>query len=713
MLQVVQYQKDGKLRVEELPAPQCIDNGILVNNRFSLISAGTEKTSVSNAQGSLISRAKKQPDQVKLVLDFIKKEGLIATLNRVFNKLDSFKSLGYSTSGVVVESRCPEFSPGDRVACAGAGYAVHSEYITVPKNLAVKIPENVSFEDAAYTTVASIALQGVRQADIKLGESVAVIGLGLIGQITVQMLKAAGCRVAGLDINSNLFDTAKAYGCDECYFSSSEYIKNLLAFTGGIGFDAVIITASASSDQPVDLAMKITRKKGKVVVVGAVGMNINRSPFYEKEIDFKISCSYGPGRYDANYELLGNDYPVAYVRWTENRNMQSVLQLISEKKLNVNALNTHTFDIQNAADAYRLITGEIKEKYLGILLKYQDKSDKEIVRTFKSTAGNNKIEDIKIGFIGAGTFGQNYLLPAIKKTNSQLISVSTATPVNAKTVADKFGFINCSTDSLSIINDPNVNTVFCSSLHNSHSEYVLASVKAGKPIFIEKPLCVNREQLAEIDNAVIAHNGRIMVGFNRRFSKSFTAVKHFFSTKSSPMNIMYRVNAGTLPKTHWSYHPEQGNGRIIGEACHFIDCMCYLTGSVPVSVYAESLGSQDMNDYNYDNSSLVIKFADGSCGTLLYYANGDTSFAKEFCEVFCEGSLAVMNNFEEVKLIRNGKTKIHKFDGKKGHREEVAAVIHSIEAGEEMPISYGVIRKITLATFAAIESINSGNAVQI
>lgn len=709
MLQVVQYQKDGNLKVEELPAPMCLNEGILVRNEFSLISAGTEKASVTNAQGSMYARAKKQPEQVKLVLDFVKKEGLMAAINKVRSKLDSFKTLGYSTSGVVIESRCAEFAPGDRVACAGAGYAVHSEIITVPKNLAAKIPDNVTSEDAAYTTVCSIAMQGVRQAEPSLGENIAVLGLGLLGQITVQLLKAAGCRVVGLDVNRNSFESAKLNGCDECFESSSEHLKSLMAFSGGIGFDAVIITASTSSNQPVDLAMKIARKKGKVVVVGAVGMNISRSPFYEKEIDFKISCSYGPGRYDANYELLGNDYPAAFVRWTENRNMQSVLQLISSGKLNVKALTTHTFDINSAPDAYSLITGKSQEKFLGILLKYPNHG-KEISRNIKISE-IKQTGKVKIGFLGAGIFGQNYLLPALQKTKSDFIAVSTATPSNAQTVAKKFGFSISSTDSESIITNKDVNALFCSTQHDSHAKYVLSAVKAGKPIFVEKPLCVNREQLAEIDSAVEQHNGRVMVGFNRRFSKSFTTIKDFFARRTDPMNITYRVNAGTLPRTHWIFQPNQGNGRIIGEGCHFIDCMAYLTEAVPVSVFAYSLGSTNSADYNYDNATVIIKFSDGSVGCLEYYANGDTSYAKEYCEVFCEGSTAVMNNFEEVKLIRSGNTKVHKFDGKKGHTEEVNATIKAIEDGKPMPIDYRALRLVTLATIAAIESINTKSEI--
>ncbi len=712
MYQVVQYQKSGEMIVENLPAPKCIKGGVLIRTYNSLISAGTEKTSVTNAQSSLLSRAKKQPEQVKLVLDFVKKEGIMAAINKVRDKLDSYKSLGYSSAGVVIESDCPEFSPGDRVAAAGAGFALHAEIITVPKNLVAHVPDNVELSEAAFTTLGSIALQGVRQAEPQLGENIAVIGLGLLGQITVQLLKANGCRVIGMDVNPDSFVSAKKFGCDECFVSSSQNIKSMLAFSGGIGFDSVIITASTSSSQPADLAMKIARKRGKIVVVGAIGMNLQRSPFYEKELEFKISCSYGPGRYDANYEILGQDYPAGYVRWTENRNMQAILSLISQKKLDVKSLTTHTFDIKSASNAYQLITGKSDEKFLGVLLSYPHREGAENPNLVLNK-NYNKSAKAKIGFIGAGIFGQNYLLPALKKTDAELIGVTTSSPVNALSVAKKFEFPISSTDSLSMINDAKVNCIFCASRHDSHANYVIEAVKAGKPIFVEKPLAINGQQLVEIDEVVAKHNGRVMVGFNRRFSKSFEKINEFFNGRTDPMAISYRVNAGTLPKTYWLYEPGQGNGRIIGEACHFIDCMVYLTKALPVSVTAYCLSTNNIDAYNYDNSVIIIKFSDGSVGSLQYFANGDTSYPKEYCEVFCENSIAIMNNFEEVKLTRAGKTKVIKMDAKKGHNEEVAATIKAISEGKEMPISYKEIRATTIATFAAMESISKGVSCQI
>ena len=711
MLQVIQYQKDGQMMVEELPTPTCIDDGILVKNISSLISAGTEKTSVTNAQSSLFGRARKQPKEVKMVMNFIKKGGLISTAKRVFSALDSYKTLGYSSAGVVIESKCEEFSPGDFVACGGAGFAVHAEVISVPKNLAVKIPEGLSFDEAAFATVGAIALQGVRQANVRLGENVAVIGLGLLGQLTVQMLKASGCRVAGLDINENLFQKAKEFGCDETYQSSMENVKSLIAFTKGIGFDAVIITASAASNEPMELAINIGRKKGNVVVVGSIGMNVPRSPFYEKELNITISCSYGPGRYDANYEVSGWDYPVAYVRWTENRNMQAVLELIASKKLDVKSLISHNFEINDAAKAYDIISGKIKENYLGIIINYPDREDYSKKTIYLSGKGN-ALSGVKIGFIGAGSFAQNYLLPPLKAAAVDMIGVSTATSVNALSVGKKYGFRIAGTDSSEIINHPDVNAIFCASRHDSHSQYVIESIRAGKPIFVEKPLAVNIAQLEEIDDAYNKYNGRVMVGFNRRFSKPFVDIRKFFKARTEPMTISYRVNAGMPPVSNWVFRPEQGGGRIIGEACHFIDCMAFLTCALPVKVFAECISSANTDTFNKDNVVITIKFSDGSVGSLQYFANGDANLPKEYCEIHCEGGSAVMNNFETVEFYMNGKDH-KKYDGRKGHREEIFETVAAMKNGAPMPIDYDTIRQVTIATFAAVESLKSGYAVEI
>lgn len=710
MLQVLQYQKSGEMLVAELPAPQCRPGGILVRTAASLISAGTERTSVASAQASMIDRARSQPEAVKQVIENVRKEGLFATYERVKSKLESYKMLGYSAAGVVVESRCPDFSPGDRVACAGAQFAHHAEFISVPKNLAVRIPDNVSFDDASYTTLGAIALQGVRQADVRLGETVAVIGLGLLGQITVQLLKASGCRVVGLDINESLFAKAMEYGCEAVFPSRRDAAPSIKSFTRGLGTDAVIITASTDADEPILLALDVARKKSPIVIVGAVPMNVPRSPFYEKELELRISCSYGPGRYDPNYEEGGVDYPAGYVRWTENRNMGGFLDLIASGAVRVGDMTTHRIPIADATRGYELITGKTDEKYLGIVLTYPERKESSKKQLENKTY--SKLSSVGVGFIGAGSFAQTMLLPPLKSASTDFVAVSTATPANAKSVAHKFGFARFSTDSESVISDKDTSFIVIASRHDSHAKYVEQAISAGKPVFVEKPLAITREQLSRIDEQISAANGRVMVGFNRRFSASFRTMKEFFGTRTDPMTMIYRVNAGTIPKTSWIQDPLQG-GRIIGEGCHFIDCMTYLCGALPISVYAESISGNNREIANHDIVSITVKFADGSIGTLHYFANGDGAVGKEYCEAFCENKTAIMDNFAKVTLYQGKKQKVITMDGTKGHREEVSATVQAVKSGSAMPISYKELYAVTSATFAAEESLATGQRSEV
>jgi len=711
MLQVLQHQKSGEVLVEELPPPQCFPNGILVETHYSLISAGTEKTSVDNAKSSLIERVRRQPDQAKLVIDFIKKEGLYSTIERIKAKLDSYKTLGYSAAGIVLESDCPEFSPGDRVAIAGAGYANHSEICAIPKNLAVKVPETVDLAQAAYTTVASIALQGIRIANPQIGDNVAVIGLGLIGQITVQLLKANGCNFVGFDIDESTFDLAKQFGCDAVFPSSKEYSKDAIAQTNTIGFDSVIITASTNSNQPIELAIDLLRKKGSIIVVGAVAMNLPREIFYRKELELKIATSYGPGRYDPLYEELGLDYPLGYVRWTENRNMQTIIELLAKGKLNFQKLTTHKFPIQNAPDAYKILSGEIKEKYLGILIEYPNRPDKLIKVVSKNTE-NLKLDNINIGFIGAGAFAQNHLLPSLKKIGVNFVAISNSTSLSTFNVSHRFGFERQYSLGEDVVADQDVNAIFCATRHDSHWKFVVEALKKRKPIFVEKPLCVNEEQLYEILEAYNEFNGKVFVGFNRRFSKPFRKLKEYFDQTKDPMNIIYRVNAGLLPKDHWVQLPENG-GRIIGEVCHFIDTINYLTESLPTSVFAYSASTHKTEYSNFDNVSIVIKYLDGSIGTIVYSSMGDNAMPKEYCEIFCESKSAIMDNFKTVKFYRAGKEYSHSFDGDKGIKTEIEEVIKSLKNGEPFPIEFNSIVATTKTTFAAVESLKIGEPVDI
>ncbi len=710
MLQVLQHQKTGVVSVIEVPEPQCMEKGILVRNYFSAISPGTEKTSFESTRSSLLERARKQPKQVQTVIDNIKREGVRSTLNKVFSKLDSYKTFGYSASGVVIESKSEYFAVGDRVACGGAGFATHSEIISVPQNLAVKIPTNVSFEESAFTTIGAIALQGIRQANPKLGECVAVIGLGLIGLITIQLLKANGCRVAGIDIREDNFELAKMFGCNLVLQSSFDSIPELLASTDGMGFDAVLITASSESNQPTELALKIARKKARVVVVGNVGMNIPRSPFYEKEIEFTISCSYGPGRYDKYYEEYGVDYPYPFVRWTENRNMKAFLDLLDEKRINLRPLITHSFDIKDAPNAYELISNS-NEKFIGVLLKYS--WDKELGKPqVPSFSKRLKQGSNRIAFIGAGSFAQFYLLPALKQMDVEFHTVTTSNPSNAISVAKHFGFKFASTNSLEVINNPEVDFVFVATRHNTHSKFVVASIEANKPVFVEKPLAINFEQLQEIKEKWISNPIPLMVGFNRRFSKAFREMRIFFEKRKQPMAIHYRVNAGAIQSDHWIQNPEIGGGRIIGEVCHFVDTMIYLTGALPVSVFAETISHTLEHTTQQDTVAVTLKFSDGSLGVVEYFANGDTTMGKEYCEVFCENKIAVLKDFELLLKIQNRKETKIRLDGTKGHFEEIKDTLEMFREGKS-PIPFEEIFSATFTTFAIIKSLQEGKKVYL
>lgn len=709
MKQILQYQRSGELIIEEVPVPACPSNGILVRVEYSLISAGTEKSSVDNARGSFFERAKKQPDQVKLVLDTVKQHGLHSTFNRVWNKLNSYKALGYSASGKVVESKCAEFKIGDRVSVGGAGLANHSEFVAIPKNLAVLIPENVSSEDASYGTVASIAMQGVRQCGVSVGETVGVVGLGLLGLVTVQILKSAGCRVVGFDVNEKLFEDAYNCGADLCLASSNSSIDKTLAFSRGIGLDCVIITASTSSSQPLNMSMEMTRKKGVISIVGAVGLNIERGKWYRKEIDVKISCSYGPGRYDRLYEEEGLDYPVAFVRWTENRNIQSILDLISLGKLDVNKLTSHIFELDKAVDAYNLILkGE--EKYLGIVIKYPENSD-HLGRFIFNENSSIKKDGLGVSFIGLGQFAQNYLVPPLKSMNVNFYGVSNSSPMSSKSAANVNGFELSSSDANAMIFDKKTEMVFIASQHSSHGEYVLQSLNARKPVYCEKPLCVTEDDLEEIKITREETNGRIMVGFNRRFSPIFKFIKSKVENSTQPMSINYRVNAGKIPLEHWVQNDEN-KGRIIGEFCHFVDTLIYLTGSLPQRIYAESISGNDISFPNNDVVTVSIKFQNGSIGRIDYFANGGKAMDKEYCEVFSEGSSYKMNNFESVEIFDKKLTE-KKFDGKKGIDEEVKITINNILEGKDMPIKFEEIYYATKTTFAVLESLRMAQPITL
>jgi polar amino acid transport system substrate-binding protein len=712
LLQVIQYQKTGEMFVEELPSPRLLPGGIVVRNVFSLISSGTERTSVETAQASIIGKARSRPDLVRQVIDNYKREGLIATYRKVQNRLDNYKDLGYSSAGVVVESACDDLAPGDRVACAGAGFAAHAEFVSVPRNLAARIPAEVGFDEATFTTVGSIALQGVRQADLHIGERIVVIGLGLVGLLTVQILKASGCLVFGLDISSRNLELAERLDCDEVAISGRSALPGVERFTKGYGADAVIITAASKSNEPFEFATECCRKKGRVVVVGAVGMDIPRFPAYEKELDFRMSCSYGPGRYHAEYETQGLDYPHAYVRWTENRNMEAVLDLVARKKLDVRSLVTHTFPIEDALKAYNLITGKSDAWYLGVLISYpQNKHAKPAQKLeLKVNAGPTNAL-CTVGIIGAGNHAQSYLLPFLRDQGAVFQVVATSKPVNAKSAAKKFGFRVCTTDAAEVFCDPGVNLVLIGSRHDSHAQYVIGALRAGKHVFVEKPLAITPEQLDEI---IAAHNDAvapfIMVGYNRRFSKPIKMLQSFFAGPSEPLTLIYRVNAGFLPGVSWYQDPSQG-GRVLGEIGHFLDTLQFLAGAPVTSVY--TLAPADCSKrYRDDNVQISLTFHNGSVGHITYVASGASSMPKEYIEVFSGGKSAVLDNFQRLLLFDGRNRKSHKFKGYKGHREEMNALLAAVRSGQP-PVTMASLVATSQASFAVLESLRNRTPVFI
>ncbi len=710
MKQIVQNYRTGELQVEEVPAPNLQSDGLLVATEFSLISAGTEKSTVTVAKKNLAGKAMERPDLVKKVINQVQKDGLADTMKMVFGRLDKPGALGYSCAGIVkaVGNKVTGFSIGDRVACAGQNYASHAELNFIPKNLCVKIPDGVDSEAAAYVALGSIALQGVRQAEPKLGEFVAVIGLGLLGQLVVQMLKANGCIVIATDIDPTKLELAKKFGADQTILADE--LENVVAsVTQSHGVDSVIITASTKDNTPIEVAGEICRKKGRVVIVGAVGMNVPRESYYKKELELRLSTSYGPGRYDTQYEEQGQDYPYAYVRWTEQRNMIAFLNLIQQGKIDVKSLTSHSYAIESAQQAYELIMRNT-EPYLGILLSYNINTYKEEHKI--NIIANKKTELVNIGLIGAGNHIQDRLLPYLKKLKDiQISAVCTGTGINSKALAKKIKATYCTNDYKDILKDKNINAVLIGTRHNTHGQIIIEALKAGKHIFVEKPLCLTENELEEITASYADKGLQIMVGFNRRYSSHGKTAQTFFADHKEPLVMAFRVNAGAIPEEHWIQNPEIGGGRIIGEACHFIDYMQFICGAKVVSVYAKRI-SHHSSGITDDQSILSLSFADGSIGTIIYAAGGDKALAKEHFEVFGDGKSLVMEDFTISEFYEGGKKtsfKTRKCD--KGFKNEMLHFKNIIMNGESIP--FDEIYATTKASLLAVKSFQTGKSYNI
>lgn len=713
MKQIIQQFGSGLVKVTEVPPPSLRGSGLLVLNDASLISPGTEKSTVQSAQKNLIGKVMERPERIQKVLAAIQRDGLADTLKRVFDKLDTPSALGYSCAGIVIEvgKDADAFSVGDRVACAGQQYASHAEVVYVPKNLCVKIPDSVDSEDASFVTLGAIALQGVRQAEPRLGDRIAVIGLGLLGQLTVQMLKACGCRVIGTDLDSSRLSLARRLGADTVA-DQSALIEAAAALSEGQGMDAVIITASTKDNGPIEMAGEIVRKKGRVVVVGAVGMNIPREPYYKKELELRLSMSYGPGRYDGQYEELGRDYPFAYVRWTEQRNMQAFLELVAEHKVILKPLITHRFPIEQAAAAYSIMT-EGTKPYMGLVITYPSDHARPLPRTIAVTPQQSS-RAVTLGIIGAGNHVKTMLLPPLQAMNTVTIrGLCTVTGMTAKSLAEKTQAAFCSTDVQAILDDKVMNTVLIGTRHDSHASLVLKSLLADKHVFVEKPLCLTEDELQEIRSVYEkkAQDGiQLMVGFNRRFSPHAEQARTFFASRTNPLVMLYRINAGRVPKGHWVQDPAVGGGRLIGEVCHFIDYMQALCGALPTSVFASRIG-QHATGITDDQCSISLKFADGSIGTIVYTAEGNSGLPKERFEAHADGLSLTMDDFRETRMFAGSRKEVFKTTTReKGFSEELSEFVRAIEHRASPVIPFDQIEAVTRACLLATRSLRSGTA---
>jgi len=727
MLQILQSYKSGELWLADVPVPACRDGGVVVRTCASFVSAGTERMLVDFARKNIIGKAMAMPDQVKKVIRAIKSEGLSAALEKVNAKLDQPIPLGYSCAGIVEEagSNVPGLAKGDRVACGGALYANHAEYNYVPKNLIVKIPPGVSFEDASCATVGSIALQGVRQCDVRLGETVCVLGLGLLGILAVQLLKTSGIRVIGFDPDKIRCGLAKTLGADEAVSENIEAASD--SFSKGYGVDAVLITAATHSNEPVETAGRICCVHGTVVATGMVGMDIPRDSYYKKELSFKLSCSYGPGRYDPTYEEAGHDYPFGLVRWTEQRNIGAFLDCVAQGTVTPSKLVTHRFSIDKALEAYDLLLGKTEEPYLGIVLTYPEKQPEitgatrrmnVVVERPAAPANCTQAQQATVvptvGLVGCGGFAKSILLPHLKKIRDvRLRAVCDANGMAAAETARKAGFEYAVTDFQQVLDDKEINAIIIATRHDTHAKFAIAALNAGKHVHVEKPLALTPEELAEIKKVMTSSDRLITVGFNRRFSPHAALIRRYFEGRQTPMTVVYRVNAGSIPKNSWIQDKEAGGGRIIGEVCHFIDFCSFIINSSPISVHASCIKSANEAIVAEDSCAITLDYEDGSIATIVYAALGSAELEKERCEVFADNSAVSMENF--TKTTCSGKRGGKKLKGKqdKGYGAELAAFVNAVKSGGPAPIPHSSLFETTAATFAALASMRSGTRQEI
>ncbi len=720
MKQLLQNFRTGKLKLEDVPDPALLPGGVVVRNHHSLVSAGTERAAVAFARQSLLGKARARPDLVRQVVNKARTDGILAAYRAAKGRLDTFSPLGYSCAGEVLEvgPEVGEVSRGDLVSCAGAGYASHAEVVSVPKNLLAKLPEGVSSRQGAFATVGAIALQGIHRAELSPGERVAVIGLGLVGQITAQILRAYGFPVLGLDVNPTRVSEAARWGMElGAVIGRDEPEQVALGFSKGAGVDAVIITAAADNSEPVDLAGRLLRERGRVSVVGDVGMDIPRRLYYERELDLRVSRSYGPGRYDPSYEERGIDYPIAYARWTEQRNMEEFLRLIALGRVDVDGMTTHTFPFDHAQDAYTLITeNPDKEAFLGVLLEY-DAENRPLQRRLElrtTTARPKGTAPVRVGLIGGGAFARESILPSLKKLDTVRVrAIATASGRTAQDLAKRSGSDYATADYRELLEDKDIDLIIVATRHNLHASIAIEALEAGKHVHVEKPLALNLDDLRRVALAASDSPGHLAVGFNRRFAPLAIETRDHFSSRSTPLAAQYRVNAGFVPPGHWVHDPLEGGGRVLGEVCHFVDLLQFLIGSAPAGVYATRLPASGRQVLADDNVLAILDFADGSRGSILYSALGADAMPKELVEMLGGGKSAVLDNFRTLHLYggKGKSTRTSPLD--KGHHGQFRALIDAIKQGGEPPIPLEEILLSSLATLCIAQSLNVSSPVRV
>ncbi len=715
MKAVVQNLKTGELEVDEVPPPALQPGGILVAVRRSVISLGTERSVISLANKGPLGKAKQRPDLARKVLDKARQEGFWSTYKVVKNLMASPIPLGYSCAGVVLEvgAEVDEFRVGDRVACYGLSFANHAEVNYIPRNLAVKIPDGLADDFAAFVALGAIAMQGVRLAELELGDKVVVMGLGLVGQIAAQLARCNGASVLATDLDPVKCAMARELGVHETVSVSEELMGAVATFTDGYGADAVLVCAASKSNGILRSAAEVSRLKGRVIIVGDVGLDLERRPFFDKEVKLVISRSSGPGRFDPEYELHGRDYPLPYVRWTERRNGESFLELLARGDVDVAPLVTHHFPIERASDAYRIVSGADKQPAIAIVLDYaprEEHAKRVVLRDAERLPAKGEVH---LGAIGAGQFAKGVLLPAFAGESSVRIrAFCTSSGLTSKDIAERYRASFCTSDPSEVVSSPIVDTLLVTTRHDQHAPLVLAGLRAGKAVFVEKPLCIRREDLSQLVSFAGDRAPRLMVGFNRRFSPLAVRCREFFAACPDPLHVVYRVNAGALPADSWVYDPVQGGGRILGEVCHFVDTLCFLTDSLPARVYAEPITVPGSPDPHRDSVCVTLRMQNDSLCVIHYLTNGDPSVPKERIEAYGGKRTALLDNYRSLAMHQGGKRRTKKLvNQQKGFTEEVRAFVTAVRDGTPMPIPFETLLAVTQTCFLIHDSLESGAPV--